>query len=126
MPPPPPRAKVLGESGTGYDSLSTRPTQAPAGTEVVAMPYPYFGNQHYDHQETKSVSFDAGVRERAHSASEAHYTLPPSNQQMQRPRSQSVGASLAEGAQAHAECDTIFEEGGGEFADPNMWNRSAP
>ena len=104
MPPPPPRLKTA-----PYESSLQSRRSFPPGADKEA-------------QETKTVSFPGASRGRAYSHSEGHQTSP----QFQRPRSQSLGAALAQEAHSHVGCDTIDEEGEGESsANLDVWNPAA-
>lgn len=112
MPPPPPRAKAPPQESSLQSRSSFPLTQRAGALSAGACS----GNQA---QGTRTVSFQGTGRGRAYSHSEGHHASP----QFQRPRSQSLGAALAQEAYSHVECATIDEEGEGESStklDP--WN----
>jgi len=113
MPPPPPRAKAPPSQESSLQSHRGFQSSQRAGAISGGCP----GNQ--TQGGTRVVSFEGSSRGRAYSHSEGHHTSP----QFQRPRSQSVGAALAQEAYSHVGCATIDEECEGEsFAKPGPWN----
>ena len=122
MPPPPPRRGAPPPPSEAKlalnDHLRSRHSfPPPMGRNVMTETCP-----EEETKEPKSVSFHGAGRGRAYSHSEGHHR--PEAMRLQRPRSQSLGASLTAGSLSYKDCDTIVEEGeSGEFAE--VWNNPA-